>query len=136
LALHLDRHGAVFNDLDDMNSSSQKPPRPLRIQMHAANFEPEFSGPAFYVPRLADEPRGRGHDVELRANWWPGLPGLAIGAPLDINAREMAEKRHSIRTIADQYDTLHAELLWLRAGQFERVDDLCDPRQSSSEVNP
>jgi hypothetical protein len=149
LALHLDRHGAVFNDFDNMSSISQESPRSLRIQMHAADFEPEFSGPAFELLTLADGPCCRGQDIELAINWWPGLPRLAIvdecpvstchrpgGAPLNINEREMTQRRHSIRTIADRYHTLCAELLPLKAGKLARVGDLRDPKRSSGEVNP
>ncbi len=48
-------------------------PRPARILMYTAYFDPEYSGAALQALTLARELRRCGHHVEFVTNLWPGL---------------------------------------------------------------
>lgn len=48
-------------------------PRPARILMYTAYFDPEYSGAALQALTLARVLRQRGHHVEFVTNRWPGL---------------------------------------------------------------
>lgn len=48
-------------------------PRPARVLMYTAYFDPEYSGAALQALTLARELRRCGHHVEFVTNRWPGL---------------------------------------------------------------
>jgi glycosyltransferase involved in cell wall biosynthesis len=59
-------------------STSRPTPRPARILMYTAYFEPEYSGAALQALTLAKELRQRGHHIEFVTNRWPGLSDKTV----------------------------------------------------------
>ena len=68
-------------------------PRPLRILMYTAYFEPEYSGAALQALTLATELRRRGHDVRFLTNRWRGLPEKAVVEGFDVTRIEAGRLR-------------------------------------------
>lgn len=76
-----------------MTSADAPPPRPARILMYTAYFEPEYSGAALQALTLAKELRHRGHHVEFVTNRWPGLSDKAVVEGFQVQRLEPGRMR-------------------------------------------
>lgn len=110
-----DRTGEVDDESGSMNGNARPVPRPLRILMYTAYFEPEYSGAALQALTLASELRRRGHHIEFVTNRWRGLPDTAVVDGFAVQRLEPGRLRK------------HRELrLWLNLSRhvWERRHDI------------